>query len=56
MFVRCLFLQKGFLDGKAGFLFAVFGAQGAFYRGVKQIYKDKDINKLPGVNLIEEEK
>ncbi|HHJ0473702.1 TPA: glycosyltransferase family 2 protein, partial [Legionella pneumophila] len=55
MFVRCLFLQKGFLDGRAGFLFAVFGAQGAFYRGVKQIYKDRDINKLPSVNHIKEE-
>mgnify|MGYP000069427030 CR=1 FL=1 len=40
MFFRCFVIQRGFLDGKAGFLFAVFGAQGSFYRGMKQIYKD----------------
>lgn len=43
MFLRCYVLQKGFLDGRAGFLFAVMNAQGAFYRGVKQIYQDRDI-------------
>lgn len=41
MFLRCYLLQKGFLDGKAGFLMAVFNAQGTFYRGMKQIYPDK---------------
>ncbi|MFT4059498.1 MAG: glycosyltransferase family 2 protein [Legionella sp.] len=50
MFFRCYILQRGFLDGKIGFLFAVFNAQGAFYRGVKQIYQDSDIEQLP--NLI----
>ena len=49
MFFRTYFLQKGFLDGKAGFLFAVFGAQGTFFRGIKQIYKDSDLEELPEV-------
>ena len=40
MFLRCYGIQRGFLDGKAGFLFAVFQAHGAFYRGIKQSYKD----------------
>ena len=41
MFFRCYFVQRGFLDGKEGLLFALFSAQGTFYRGVKQIYPDK---------------
>lgn len=41
MFVRCYVLQRGFLDGKAGFLMACFNAQGSFYKGIKQIYKDE---------------
>lgn len=49
MFFRCLILQRGFLDGKLGFLFALFSAQGTFYRGIKQIYRDKNINKLPAL-------
>jgi glycosyltransferase involved in cell wall biosynthesis len=50
MFQRCYFLQLGILDGKAGFLFAVFNAQGAFYRGIKQMYKDSDwLERLPDV-------
>ncbi|WP_028389069.1 glycosyltransferase family 2 protein [Legionella fairfieldensis] len=47
MFFRCYFLQRGFLDGKAGFLFAVFNAQGTFYRGIKQIYRDSQWHQLP---------
>ncbi|HRD71295.1 MAG TPA: glycosyltransferase family 2 protein [Legionella sp.] len=47
MFGRCFILQRGFLDGKLGFLFALFSAQGTFYRGMKQIYRDRNINKLP---------
>lgn len=47
MFFRCYVLQRGFLDGKAGFLFAVFSAQGTFYRGMKQIYQDTHLDKLP---------
>ncbi len=42
MFFRCYILQRGFLDGKLGFLFAIFSAQGTFYRGIKQIYQDKE--------------
>lgn len=55
MFFRCFLLQGGFLDGRAGFLFAVFGAQGAFYRGIKQIYHDVHIHKLPKVIKIAED-
>ena len=47
MFFRCYFFQGGFLDGKIGFLFAVFSAQGSFYRGMKQLYPDYEIDKLP---------
>lgn len=47
MFIRCYLLQLGFLDGQVGFLFAVFNAQSAFYRGIKQLYKDCDIEQLP---------
>lgn len=47
MFFRCFMLQRGFLDGRAGFLFAVFSAQGTFYRGMKQLYQDSNIEKIP---------
>lgn len=50
MFARCFILQKGFLDGKAGFLFALFGAQSSFYRGMKQLYQDRNIDHLPTIN------
>lgn len=46
MFVRCYFLQRGFLDGKAGLMFAIFNAQGSWYRGIKQIYQDKDLGSV----------
>lgn len=42
MFVRCYIIQAGFLDGKEGLLFAVFSAQGSWYRGIKQIYQDRE--------------
>jgi glycosyltransferase involved in cell wall biosynthesis len=45
MFFRCYFIQRGFLDGRAGFLLALFNAQGTFYRGIKQLYQDDDIHK-----------
>lgn len=41
MFTRCYIIQRGFLDGKEGLMFAIFSAQGSWYRGIKQIYKDK---------------
>jgi glycosyltransferase involved in cell wall biosynthesis len=43
MFVRCYVLQRGFLDGRSGFILAVLNAQGSFYRGIKQIYPDKSV-------------
>lgn len=49
MFFRCFVIQRGFLDGKAGFVFAVFNAQGTFYRGMKQVYQDKERDSLPRV-------
>jgi glycosyltransferase involved in cell wall biosynthesis len=55
MFFRCYILQRGFLDGKVGFLFAVFNAQSAFYRGVKQLYQDSDIEQLPNLVNIKED-
>lgn len=45
MFFRCLVLQRGFMDGKAGFILAVFKAQGTFYRGIKQLYPDITVTK-----------
>ncbi|WP_367606301.1 glycosyltransferase family 2 protein [Legionella sp. W05-934-2] len=47
MFTRCYILQRGFLDGKSGLLFAIFNAQGTFYRGIKQLYPDADKDCLP---------
>lgn len=41
MFFRCYVLQRGFLDGRSGFILAILNAQGSFYRGIKQIYPDK---------------
>lgn len=45
MFWRCYLMQRGFLDGKAGLLFAIFNAHGSWYRGIKQIFKDKVAEK-----------
>ncbi|KTD06766.1 glycosyltransferase family 2 protein [Legionella jamestowniensis] len=47
MFVRCYFLQRGFLDGREGFILAVLNAQGTFYRGIKQLYRDSKVEQLP---------
>ncbi|HHF7374237.1 glycosyltransferase family 2 protein [Legionella bozemanae] len=49
MFFRCYILQRGFLDGRIGFLFAVFNAQGTFYRGIKQLYQDSNLEQLPSL-------
>lgn len=49
MFFRCYVLQRGFMDGKAGFLMACFNAQGTFYRGIKQLYHDNHLENLPEV-------
>lgn len=53
MFFRCYLLQLGCLDGKAGFLFAVFNAQSSFYRSIKQCYPDQNLAHLPEVQLHE---
>jgi glycosyltransferase involved in cell wall biosynthesis len=55
MFFRCYILQRGFLDGKMGFLFSVFNAQGTFYRGIKQLYRDDNIGQLPALGKNAEE-
>lgn len=55
MFARCYLLQFGFLDGREGFLFAIFNAQGTFYRGVKQLYLDHDIDELPNTTIASHE-
>lgn len=49
MFFRCYVLQAGFMDGRAGLLFASLNAQGAFFRGIKHIYPDKHQTALPKV-------
>lgn len=54
MFGRCYILQRGFLDGRLGFLFALFSAQGTFYRGIKQIYTDRNIHELPTLTINKE--
>ncbi|MDP3705449.1 MAG: glycosyltransferase family 2 protein [Legionellaceae bacterium] len=41
MFFRCYVIQGGFIDGKSGLIFAIFNAQGSWYRGIKQLYRDK---------------
>ncbi|MFY7698375.1 MAG: glycosyltransferase family 2 protein [Legionella sp.] len=47
MFLRCYILQRGFLDGKVGFVFAMLNAQGTLFRGLKQIYIDSNLNDIP---------
>ncbi len=54
MFFRCYGLQRGFLDGKRGLLFAIFNAHGAFYRAVKQTYQDVDVDTLPSQKISSE--
>ncbi len=50
MFFRCYILQGGFLDGREGLLFALFNAQGSWYRGIKQLYPDRCIEELPSIS------
>ena len=45
MFLRCYFLQAGFLDGRVGLFFAIYKAEGTFYRGMKVLYPDKECKK-----------
>ena len=55
MFLRCYLLQGGFLDGQIGFLFATYNAQGTFYRGMKQLYRDVHIDTLPQITTSKED-
>ncbi|MCR9192702.1 MAG: glycosyltransferase family 2 protein [Gammaproteobacteria bacterium] len=41
MFIRCYVLQGGFLDGKPGFVIALYRSHGSWYRGIKQLYRDQ---------------
>jgi glycosyltransferase involved in cell wall biosynthesis len=37
-FLKCYFLQAGFLDGREGFILAVSNAEGSYYRYLKLLY------------------
>ncbi len=41
MFFRSYILQRGFLDGVPGLVFALLQSQGSWYRGIKQLYRDQ---------------
>lgn len=41
MFFRCYLLQRGCLHGRTGLFFALYHAQGSWYRGIKQLYPDQ---------------
>ncbi len=41
-FVRTYFLQRGFLDGREGFILAVSNAEGAYYRQLKLMYLNEN--------------
>ena len=47
MFFRCYFLQRGFLDGRAGLVFSFLNAETSFYRGMKQLYPDSGLFEIP---------
>lgn len=47
MFFRTYILQRGLLDGREGFLLSFYHAEGAFYRGMKQLYPDQEMDRLP---------
>jgi glycosyltransferase involved in cell wall biosynthesis len=49
MFIRCYVLQRGFLDGVNGLIFAILNSMGTFFRGLKQIYPDQILKDLPPV-------
>lgn len=40
MFFRSYFLRKGFLDGKVGFILAVYIAENSYYKHLKTVYRD----------------
>ena len=44
-FVRIYLLRKGFLDGRQGFILAIMGATGSFFRYTKLLFLNKKFNK-----------
>lgn len=44
-FVRIYVLRKGFLDGKEGFILAMMGASGSFYRYIKLLFLNRQQRK-----------
>ncbi|WP_133127158.1 glycosyltransferase family 2 protein [Legionella nagasakiensis] len=55
MFFRCFILQRGFLDGRDGLVLALLNAQGTFIRGLKQLYPDQNMQRLPEIKKDEGE-
>lgn len=47
MFFRCYFIQRGFLDGRAGMMLAILSAQGSFFRAIKLVYREEQLDDLP---------
>lgn len=43
MFVKVYLFQRGFLDGRLGFIFAITFAEGTYYRYIKIKYNTKDL-------------
>ncbi|KTC66007.1 lipopolysaccharide biosynthesis glycosyltransferase [Legionella adelaidensis] len=56
MFFRCFILQRGFLDGFNGLIFAGLNTLGTLFRGLKQLYPDRQLKDLPEVKKIEGER
>ncbi len=50
MFLRCYIIQRGFMDGRDGFVMAVLSAQGTLSRGLKQLYPDKSLIQMHHAN------
>lgn len=50
MFFRTYILQRGFLDGYNGLIFALLNTMGTLFRGLKQIYPDRHLRDLPVVS------
>ena len=46
-FIRTYFLRLGFLDGKAGFVIALFNFEGTFYRYLQRSWKESGWDKPP---------
>lgn len=46
MFLKVYVIKGGFLDGKLGFIFAAWHVEGTFYRAIKQMYPDKNVDAI----------